>query len=81
MNALSRADELVERIDTDNLPEAGYWYTPEFFLGQRAFVLDALGDAQSASRTAAESLAAMPEAWQTAEWAGRRRALAQLGER
>lgn len=81
VHALSRADELVELIDTDNLPETGYWYTPEFFLGQRAFVLDALGDAHTASRTAAESLAAMPEAWQTAEWAGRRRALAQLGER
>jgi tetratricopeptide (TPR) repeat protein len=80
LRALARADRLVNELpeDPDSLPSSGYWYVPSFFQGQRAFVLKALGDDQAAARTAREAIEALPEDWRDAEWAGRRRALAEL---
>ncbi|MFC5112678.1 XRE family transcriptional regulator [Amycolatopsis halotolerans] len=77
---LADAERLTEGlpIDPEELPTAGYWYIPSFFLGQRAFVLAALGEKQEAARTAREAIAEMPPAWRTAEWAGRRLKLAEL---
>lgn len=77
LHILGQADESIEHLP-DELPDSGYWYTPAFFLGQRAFVLRAMGDEHGARNAAAESIAAMPESWQTAEWATRRRALADI---
>lgn len=74
---LREADEMVEHLPTD-MPDSGYWYTVPFFLGQRAFVLAALGDDVAARHAAEESLAMMPEEWRTSEWASRRRRLAEL---
>ncbi|MGI8311027.1 XRE family transcriptional regulator [Saccharopolyspora hattusasensis] len=75
---LSEADAIVENLPpAEELPESGYWYVPAFFLGERAFVLQALGDTQAARRSAAECLSALPEEWRNSEWAAERR---QLGE-
>jgi tetratricopeptide (TPR) repeat protein len=80
LKSLGTADKLVGELpeDPDELPADGYWYVPSFFHGQRAFVLHALGDKQAAARTAREAIDALPEDWRDAEWAGRRRALAEL---
>ncbi|MEV6876011.1 XRE family transcriptional regulator [Amycolatopsis sp. NPDC051128] len=76
---LREADRLSEHLPpADELPDSGYWYVPSFFHGQRAFVLHALGDHSGAARLAREAIAMMPESWRDAEWAGRRRALAEL---
>lgn len=74
---LRQADEMVEHLPHE-MPDSGYWYTVPFFLGQRAFVLAALGDIVAARQAAEESLAMMPEEWRTSEWASRRRRLATL---
>ncbi|HEV2784710.1 MAG TPA: helix-turn-helix transcriptional regulator [Actinophytocola sp.] len=72
---LGQADAMVDHLpDPAELPDAGYWYTPAFFLGNRAFVLDKLGEHAVAKRIMAESLAELPEQWRTSEWAERRRA-------
>lgn len=72
-SALAAADELVERLPPDDeLPPSGYWYTPWFFQGERAFVLDSLGDNREASRLAGEALAALPDDWLNGEWRQRR---------
>jgi hypothetical protein len=66
---LADADRLVEALPpAEELTASGYWYTPAFFLGQRGFVLSALGD----------TLAAMPPEWAASEWAARRRELAEV---
>jgi tetratricopeptide (TPR) repeat protein len=80
LKSLSKADGLVDQLPTnpDSLPASGYWYVPSFFHGQRAFVLYALGDHQAAARTAREAIEALPDDWRDAEWAGRRRALADM---
>lgn len=76
---LREADRLSEHLPPpDELPDSGYWYVPSFFHGQRAFVLHALGDHREAQRLAGEAIAMMPESWRDAEWAARRRALAEL---
>ena len=62
----------------DELPPSGYWYTAPFFLGQRAFVLAALGDRAAAGQAARDCLAEMPPTWTSSEWASRRRELAEL---
>jgi hypothetical protein len=75
---LSRADQLIDQLPpAEELPPSGYWYTAPFFLGQRAVVLDALGDHQVARESAAACLAEMPPEWAGSEWAGRRRTLAE----
>ena len=75
---LDKADRMVERLPShDELPSSGYWYTSAFFLGQRAFVLHALGDVQQARAAATACLAEMPPTWRDSEWASRRRALAE----
>jgi len=74
---LGRADQLVDRLPGE-VPESGYWYTPSFFTGERAFVLHALDDRQGARRAAADALAAMPATWRGEEWEQRRRELAEL---
>lgn len=75
---LSDADHMIDHLPpVDELPSSGYWYTPAFFLGQKAFALDALGDSDAARDSAAACLAEMPPEWATSEWATRRRALAQ----
>ena len=71
---LTEAEAMVDRIDPAELVESTYWYTPAFFLGTHAFVLDKLGERNRARELMAESLAALPEEWRTAEWAERRRA-------
>lgn len=70
---LHEAEGLAGRIDPAALPPSGYWYIPEFFLGTHAFVLDKLGERERARELMAESLAALPTEWRTAEWAERRR--------
>jgi hypothetical protein len=78
-SALAEADRLTERLPSgDELPPSGYWYTPWFFQGERAFVLDSLGDRREASRLASEALAAIPEEWVNDEWMKRRCELGQL---
>ncbi len=60
---LTKADCMVEQLPPpEGLPPSGYWYVPAFFLGQRGFVLHALGDSSGARRSALECLATMPEA-------------------
>lgn len=79
LRTLDEADHLVDELPTDGeLPPSGYWYVPSFFAGQRAFVLDALGDHKAAQRQAAEAIDAMPASWREAEWSSRRRKLAGL---
>ncbi|EOD70356.1 helix-turn-helix domain-containing protein [Amycolatopsis vancoresmycina] len=74
---LTEADGMVDKLPpADELPPSGYWYTPAFFLGQRAFVLRALGDESGARQAARDCLAEMPPEWTTSEWAARRRELA-----
>lgn len=74
---LTEADSMVEHLPpADELPPSGYWYTPPFFLGQRAFVLRALGDEAGARQAARDCLAEMPAEWSQSEWAARRRDLA-----
>ncbi|SFS75264.1 XRE family transcriptional regulator [Saccharopolyspora flava] len=76
--ALSRADGLIDQLPPqEELPSSGYWYTAAFFLGQRAFVLDALGDRAAAREAARACLAEMPVEWANSEWAVRRRTLAE----
>ncbi|HEU5475298.1 MAG TPA: XRE family transcriptional regulator [Actinophytocola sp.] len=75
---LSEADTMVDHLPPeDELPPAGYWYTPAFFLGQKGFVLHALGDIHGARQAARDCLATMPPEWSTSEWATRRRRLAE----
>ncbi|MGH3822281.1 MAG: XRE family transcriptional regulator, partial [Pseudonocardiaceae bacterium] len=75
---LNEADRMVEQLPPpEDLPPSGYWYVPAFFLGQRGFVLRALGDIPAARRSALACLAAMPETWRDSEWAVRRRQLAE----
>jgi transcriptional regulator with XRE-family HTH domain len=75
---LSEADGMVDHLPPeDELPPSGYWYTPPFFLGQRAFVLRALGDDTGARQAARDCLAEMPADWSSSEWAVRRRELAE----
>lgn len=75
---LSEADGMVDHLPPeDELPPSGYWYTAPFFLGQRAFVLRALGDHAGARQAARDCLAEMPEEWSSSEWAVRRRELAE----
>jgi transcriptional regulator with XRE-family HTH domain len=71
---LSEAERLVTRLDQTELTEHTYWYTPAFFRGTHAFVLDKLGERDRAKEVMAESLANLPEEWRTSEWAERRRA-------
>jgi hypothetical protein len=79
VSALTAADELTERLPPDDeLPPSGYWYTPWFFQGERAFVLGSLGDDREASRLAGEALAAIPDEWVNGEWMQRRRQLKGL---
>ena len=76
--ALVEGDALIEHLTcADELPDSGYWYTPAFFLGQRAFTQAALVDHHDAQESAAACLAEMPAEWSTSEWAARRRALAE----
>lgn len=75
---LTEADGMVDRLPpVAELPPSGYWYTPAFFLGQRAFVLRALGDDAGARQAARDCLAEMPAEWASSEWASRRRELAE----
>jgi hypothetical protein len=71
---LSEAEGMVNRLDPAELTEHTYWYTPAFFRGTHAFVLDKLGERDRAKEVMAESLADLPEEWRTSEWAERRRA-------
>jgi hypothetical protein len=81
VSALTAADALTERLPPDDeLPPSGYWYTPWFFQGERAFVLDVLGDSREASRLAGEALAAIPDEWVNGEWMQRRRTLEGLSQ-
>jgi hypothetical protein len=71
---LSEAERVVEQLDQTELTEHTYWYTPAFFRGTHAFVLDKLGERDRAKEVMAESFANLPEEWRTSEWAERRRA-------
>jgi hypothetical protein len=74
---LTRADNMLDHLPPpDDLPTFGYWYVPAFFLGQKGFVLHALGDTQAAREAGRACLAAMPAEWAHSEWAARRRRLA-----
>lgn len=74
---LGRADRLVDQLPpAAELPPSGYWYVPAFFLGQRGFVLKALGETHAAREAGRAALDAMPEVWRNSEWAHRRRQLA-----
>lgn len=78
MRLLHQADSLLDHLPPpDELPSFGYWYVPAFFLGQKGFVLKALGDRQGAREAGRASLAAMPAEWAQSEWAARRRRLAE----
>lgn len=70
---LGEAERMVDRLDVAELGPAAYWYTPAFFRGTHAFVLDKLGEHDRARAVMAESLAALPAEWRDAEWAARRR--------
>lgn len=75
---LGVADRLVDRLPPPaELPPSGYWYVPAFFLGQRGFVLRALGEVHAAREAGRAALEAMPATWRNAEWAHRRRQLAE----
>lgn len=77
LRLLTEADSMVGQLPpAEELPPSGYWYTPAFFLGQRAFVLRALGDETGARQAARDCLAEMPDEWSQSEWAVRRRDLA-----
>lgn len=79
--ALIEADRLAEQLPpVGELPPSGYWYTSWFFHGERAFVLDSLGDHQEASRLAGEALASIPQEWTNGEWTQRRNRLEKLTE-
>lgn len=79
LRLLSDTDHMIEHLPpADELPPSGYWYTAPFFLGQRAFVLNALGDHTAAGQAARDCLTEMPPAWTSSEWASRRRELAAL---
>ena len=79
--SLSDADRLTEQLPPDDeLPSSGYWYTPWFFHGERAFILDSLGDHREAAHLADEALASIPSEWTNSEWAERRRKLQELTE-
>jgi hypothetical protein len=67
-----------DQQSASTLPPSGYWHTAPVFLGQRAFVLNALGDHTAADQAARDCLAEMPPAWTSSEWASRRRELADL---
>lgn len=71
---LAEAEAMVGRIDPAELVESTYWYTPAFFRGTHAFVLDKLGERDRARELMAESLSELPEEWARSEWAERRRA-------
>ncbi|WP_143267192.1 hypothetical protein [Amycolatopsis thailandensis] len=74
---LLTTDHLVENLpDEEDLPASGYWYTPPFFLGQKAFVLHALGNPSGSRQAALDCLAEMSPGWAGSEWAARRRELA-----
>jgi hypothetical protein len=82
VSALTAADDLTGRLlPDDELPPSGYWYTSWFFQGERAFVLQSLGDNREASRLASEALAAIPDEWVNGEWTQRRRRLEGLSRR
>lgn len=75
---LVQADRLVARLPrAEELPENGYWYVPAFFLGERAFVLDALGERAAARESATACLFELPAEWRSSQWAAERRALAE----
>ncbi len=79
LKTLREADKLTGKLPPEEeLPDSGYWYTFAFFHGQRAFVLHALGDTVEAKRIAGEAIALLPASWRAAEWASRRRRLAEL---
>jgi transcriptional regulator with XRE-family HTH domain len=71
---LHEAEKLADQLNPDELTDSGYWYTPEFFAGTRAFILAKLGEHERARELMAESLAALPPEWRDSEWAERRRA-------
>lgn len=71
---LADAETMMERIDPAELVESTYWYTPAFFRGTHAFVLDKLGERDRARELMAQSLNALPDEWARSEWAERRRA-------
>lgn len=75
---LITADRMIEQLPaTEELPDSSYWYTPSVLTGHKGIVLSALGEHDAAHRAAAESLAAMPTEWATAEWAAQHRAVAE----
>jgi tetratricopeptide (TPR) repeat protein/DNA-binding XRE family transcriptional regulator len=77
--ALREAEGLESQLPSeDELPDAGYWYTPGFFHGFRAFVLHAMGDTTQAKHVASEAMEMLPAKWKDSEWASRRRKLAEL---
>lgn len=77
---LLATDHLVEHLPIEeDLPASGYWYTPPFFLGQKAFVLHALGDHSGSRQAALDCLSEMPAEWAESEWAARSRELAHAG--
>ncbi len=58
---MSGTDSMIEHLPpADELPPSGYWYMAPFFLGQRAFALNALGDRTAAGQAARDCLAEMP---------------------
>lgn len=76
---LVEADRSVEQLPPQHeLPPSGYWYTPAFFVGQRGFMLAALGDTRQAGQAARDCLDLMPAEWAASEWATRRRELAEV---
>ncbi|MEV6660539.1 helix-turn-helix domain-containing protein [Nocardia fluminea] len=66
--ALALADKAAEAADGIELPAFGYWYTAGFWGVQRGIVLALLGRQADAVREAAQGVAAMPAAHQSAEW-------------
>ncbi|GAA4548096.1 XRE family transcriptional regulator [Amycolatopsis samaneae] len=76
---LTKADGMVDNLPDERLPDSGYWYIPSFFLGQKGFVLRALGDHAAAREAGRACLETMPAGWANSEWARRRRELAETG--
>ncbi|WP_344428623.1 XRE family transcriptional regulator [Amycolatopsis minnesotensis] len=76
--ALSKAEHLSANVPEpdEETPASCYYYTPEFFVGQGAFTLIALGDVEGARTKAREALSVLPEHWADSEWAERWRRLA-----
>ncbi|HEY0636503.1 MAG TPA: helix-turn-helix transcriptional regulator [Pseudonocardiaceae bacterium] len=68
-HAMVTADQLLDNLPGDPLPDWGYWYHLPFLLTQRALVHEALGRPDRAIADLGAGLAEMPDEQRDADWA------------